>query len=156
MAISCRARVFFLISSSILRLQRLSRKPSGTGCSVFPNLSVDLLRPGNLVGCTTFRDSTQRVLAGFLLAALFGIPLGVLIGDTAAAAADLLLDPLIQAMRTVPRTSVGTIFACDLRHKPHRYHLVKSFSLRSFRSSLNTISGVQQVLRSSIGTQLGC
>ncbi len=86
--------------------------------------------------------SGQRVVIGYALAALVGIPLGVLIGANKIAYA--LLDHVIQALRTVPAPAWVPFTLAFFGLSPLATVWLISL-VAFFPIVVNTISGVQQV-----------
>jgi NitT/TauT family transport system permease protein len=86
--------------------------------------------------------SSQRVLIGYALAALVGIPLGVLIGANKVAYA--LLDHVIQALRTVPAPAWVPFTLAFFGLSPLATVWLISL-VAFFPIVVNTVSGIQQV-----------
>ncbi|MER5322959.1 ABC transporter permease [Streptosporangium roseum] len=86
--------------------------------------------------------SGRRVTAGFLLAAAIGIPAGVLIGASRVALS--LLDPVINAARTVPAPAWVPFSLAFFGLSPITAIWLISL-IAFFPIVVNTISGVQQV-----------
>jgi NitT/TauT family transport system permease protein len=86
--------------------------------------------------------SAKRVAGGYALAALVGIPLGVLIG--ASRVAYLAIDPLIHALRTVPAPAWVPFSLVFFGLSPLAT-IWLIFLVAFFPIVVNTISGVQQV-----------
>lgn len=86
--------------------------------------------------------SLQRVVFGFALAVILGVPLGLLIG--ASRIAYLLMDHLIQGLRTVPAPA-WVPFGLVLFGLSRVAAIWLVFIVAFFPIVVNTVSGVQQV-----------